>query len=421
MRSFVVAFVLIAFPSSAAAAYVGSLSLLTRLGASTHAGCNANFDAACSISSSATKNVVLAAAIKSAGSMLEVRRVFADVAAGRYGAPVSMHVANGTEYYPEVWAYNDTCMTTKCSLLDVDTIAALKAKATAGGGPIGYTMNGDAHVGMVQTVTDPEGTEYFVLSKYKQLPTNILPCDRAYGSTCATYNTLALAGRIYSAIMVSDSLTDTFAEISSNTAFTIGYNNYFYGWVYDAAGNAVAHGHGGVGRVLPEDLKLNRFEAANQGGGYVDYNSSTWTTTTTADIYGANGTTGSYVLPIYDADGAVTHVVGVSYSRIANIHQCEETYQTELLVTMIFCCILLLLLIILVSVAGVNRVRHGYWALTTVPERSDMGGPEPESYSENAVVDETSPNPFVPTAPTALTTMEVEAASEKPDGGNAAV
>ena len=56
-----------------------------------------------------------------------------------------------------------------------------------------------------------------------------------------------------------------------------------------------------------------------------------------------------------------------------------------------------------------------------VPERSDMGGPEPESYSENAVVDETSPNPFVPTAPTALTTMEVEAASEKPDGGNAAV
>ena len=72
------------------------------------------------------------------------------------------------------------------------------------------------------------------------------------------------------------------------------------------------------------------------------------------------------MLPIYDADGVVTHVVGVSYSRIANIHQCEETYQTELLVTMIFCCILLLLLIILVSVAGFNRVRHGYWALTTV-------------------------------------------------------
>ena len=58
----------------------------------------------CSISSAATKNVVLAAAIKSASSMVEVRRVFADVAAGRYGAPVSMHVANGTEYYPEVLA-----------------------------------------------------------------------------------------------------------------------------------------------------------------------------------------------------------------------------------------------------------------------------------------------------------------------------
>ena len=56
-------------------------------------------------------------------------------------------------------------------------------------------------------------------------------------------------------------------------------------------GNAVAHGHGGVGRVLPEDLKLNRFEAANQGGGYVDYNSSAWTTS--ADTYGANGTTGA--------------------------------------------------------------------------------------------------------------------------------
>ena len=56
-----------------------------------------------------------------------------------------------------------------------------------------------------------------------------------------------------------------------------------------------------------------------------------------------------------------------------------------------------------------------------VPERSDMGGPEPESYSENVVVDDTSPNPFVPTAPTAMAALEVQAANEKPDGGNAAV
>merc|ERR1712070_207130 len=199
----------------------------------------------------------------------------ADVAAGRYGSPVSLHVANETEYYPEVWGFNGTCMTVKCSNLDNTTISTLKTKAAAGGGVLGYEMSGAPHVGMVQTVTDPEGSKYFVLTKYKLSLASQLPCDRAYGSSCSTYNTLALVGHIMSTIMVSPSLPEVLTEISISPDFKLdGGDNDFYGWVYDINGTAVAHGNGGIGRVLDAFAYDARFEAANQGGGYVYYNSS---------------------------------------------------------------------------------------------------------------------------------------------------
>ena len=73
------------------------------------------------------------------------------------------------------------------------------------------------------------------------------------------------------------------------------------------AGTAVAHGNGGTGRVLSDFLRTARLATASRGGGFVDYGSGR-----RGDSYGA--THGSYLLPIYNAEGVVTHFAGASFS-----------------------------------------------------------------------------------------------------------
>ena len=76
-------------------------------------------------------------------------------------------------------------------------------------------------------------------------------------------------------------------------------------------GTAVAHGNGGTGRVLSDFLRTTRLATAEKGGGYVDYVSRR----SRGDKYGT--THGSYVLPIYSAEGVVTHFAGASFSTAA--------------------------------------------------------------------------------------------------------
>jgi len=80
------------------------------------------------------------------------------------------------------------------------------------------------------------------------------------------------------------------------------------GW--GVSGTAVAHGNGGTGRVLSDFLRTTRLATANEGGGFVNY--TTGSDTTGSDKYGT--THGSYVLPVYNAQGDVTHFAGASFS-----------------------------------------------------------------------------------------------------------
>ena len=94
----VICMALFVAPASVLAAYTHSVSLLTTIGASTSGSCDMNFDAACSISSAASLNVAVTAALNSARSALELSRVMGDVSAGRYTAPV---VPSSNAFYPE--------------------------------------------------------------------------------------------------------------------------------------------------------------------------------------------------------------------------------------------------------------------------------------------------------------------------------
>ena len=93
------------------------------------------------------------------------------------------------------------------------------------------------------------------------------------------------------------------------------------------AGEAVAHGNGGTGRLLSDFLLATRLATANQGGGFVNYSSSL----RRKDNYGS--THGSYVLPIYNAEGVVTHFAGTSFST-APAPRPSYTAQVSLLTTM---------------------------------------------------------------------------------------
>lgn len=189
---------------------------------------------------------------------------------------------------------------------------------------------------MIQGVTGSDGHDYVVLTKYKAALASQVPCDRAYGAACATFNAVALAGKMVSAVLASSNRTATYAEISQqNTKFHVQSTSEknFYGWIYTAQGVAVAHGNGGLGRVLSNFLLQTRLSTANRGGGFVDY--SMQTTGRRADSYGS--THGSYVLPIYDNNGAVTHFAGVSFSVVAppapvsSDSKCRELTATAIL------------------------------------------------------------------------------------------
>jgi hypothetical protein len=63
---------------------------------------------------------------------------------------------------------------------------------------------GDHYVGMVQGVTAADGEGYIVLARFKQALASMTPCDRSYGGECASFNAIALTGRITAAVMVRD-------------------------------------------------------------------------------------------------------------------------------------------------------------------------------------------------------------------------
>ena len=111
-------------------------------------------------------------------------------------------------------------------------------------------------------------------------------------------------------------------------------------------GTAVAHGNGGTGRVLSDFLRTTRLATAEKGGGYVDYVSRR----SRGDKYGT--THGSYVLPIYSAEGVVTHFAGASFSTVpgpgggnsCGAHKSDEGLFIIFLVISLVLCVAMLLL-----------------------------------------------------------------------------
>ena len=100
------------------------------------------------------------------------------------------------------------------------------------------------------------------------------------------------------------------------------------------AGEAVAHGNGGTGRLLSDFLLATRLATANQGGGFVNYSSSL----RRKDNYGS--THGSYVLPIYNAEGVVTHFAGTSFSTApappsSSICKAGRNYEIPVVVCLV--------------------------------------------------------------------------------------
>ena len=124
-----------------------------------------------------------------------------------------------------------TCVTHPCANLDTVTLTAMAAAATGSGtgsGVLGFTVDGEPYVGLVQQVNGVTCTSdavctshsYYVLSKYRQqLPTQ-LPCDRTVGGSCAEFNAVALTGYMMSAVLVSEhsrvggSLAGVFAGVA---------------------------------------------------------------------------------------------------------------------------------------------------------------------------------------------------------------
>merc|ERR1712166_49840 len=119
-----------------------------------------------------------------------------------------------------------------------------------GSGVLGFTVDGEPYVGLVQQVNGVTCTSdavctshsYYVLSKYRQqLPTQ-LPCDRTVGGSCAEFNAVALTGYMMSAVLVSRDLNQTFSDISAGSQYHLeGGAKDFYGWIYTSEGKAVAH------------------------------------------------------------------------------------------------------------------------------------------------------------------------------------
>ena len=227
-------------------------------------------------------------------------------------------------------------------------------------------------------------------------------------------------------------LNRTFSDISIGGQYHLeGGAKDFYGWVYTSAGvtscsaasdtnlagKAVAHGNGRTGAQLTDYLLSTRLATARAGGGFVDYQS---TRRAAADGYGL--THGSYLLPIYDASGVVTHFVGTSFSAAVAEDTLNEPqdYFIPFISFLVLSGVLICVVVVAVGMACRNKQEPGYCSLSLMenpvsPDTSNsppFGERDKRSFATNEITDEMADENLQRASPVPFSLPESDNASD---------